>query len=107
MLLLKKVKVLAAQLCPTVCDPVDCIACQAPPSREFSRLEYRSIPSPGDLPNSGIEPRSPALQVDSLPSEPPEKPIFSNRLAKAKLDVALFLDMLFYTKSWSQKIPLT
>ena len=31
-------------------------------------------PPPGDLPNPGIEPRSPALQVDSLPSEPPEKP---------------------------------
>ena len=32
------------------------------------------FPSPGDLPNPGIEPRSPALQVDTLPSEPPEKP---------------------------------
>ena len=41
---------------------------------EFSRPEYWSglpFPSPGDLPNTGIEPRSPALQVDSLPSEPP------------------------------------
>ena len=40
---------------------------------EFSRLEYwrgLPFPSPGDLPNSGIKPRSPALQVDSLPSEP-------------------------------------
>ena len=38
----------------------------------FSRPEYWSgqpFPSPGDLPNPGIEPRSPALQVDSLPSE--------------------------------------
>ena len=32
------------------------------------------FPSPGDLPNPGIEPRSPALQVDSLPAEPPGKP---------------------------------
>ena len=42
----------------------------------FSRQEYWSgllWPSPGDLPNPGIEPRFPALQVDSLPSEPPEK----------------------------------
>ena len=31
-------------------------------------------PSPGDLPNPGIEPRSPTLQVDSLPAEPPGKP---------------------------------
>ena len=33
-----------------------------------------SCPPPGDLPNPGIEPRFPALQVDSLPSEPPSKP---------------------------------
>ena len=33
-----------------------------------------TFPSPGDLPNSGIEPRSPALQVDSLPAEPQGKP---------------------------------
>jgi len=33
-----------------------------------------SFPTPGDLPNPGIKPRSPALQVDSLPTEPPEKP---------------------------------
>ena len=44
---------------------------------EFSRPEYWSgkpFPSPGDLPNPGIEPRSPTLQVDSLPAEPPGKP---------------------------------
>ena len=44
---------------------------------EFSRQEYWSglpCPPPGDLPNPGIEPRSPELQADSLPSEPPEKP---------------------------------
>ena len=44
---------------------------------EFSRQEYWSglpFPSPGDLPDPGIEPGSPALQVDSLPSEPPGKP---------------------------------
>ena len=45
-------------------------------SMEFSRQEYWSglpFPSPGDLPNPGIKPRSPALQVDSLPSELPGK----------------------------------
>ena len=44
---------------------------------EFSRQEYWSglpFPSPGDLPDPGIEPESPALQADSLPSEPPGKP---------------------------------
>ena len=43
---------------------------------EFSRQEYWSgllFPSPGDLPHPGIEPGSPALQANSLPSEPPEK----------------------------------
>ena len=46
-------------------------------SMEFSRPEYWSgwpFPSPGDLPNSGIGPRSPTLQVDSLPAEPQGKP---------------------------------
>ena len=48
------------------------VAHQAPLSMEFSRQEYRSglpFPSPGDLPHPGIEPRFPALQVDSLPAE--------------------------------------
>ena len=46
---------------------------------EFSRPEYWSglpFPSPGDLPDPGIEPRSPALQADSLTSEPPEDDFF-------------------------------
>ena len=44
------------------------VAHQAPPSMGFSRQEYWSglpFPSPGDLPNPGIEPRSPALQADT------------------------------------------
>ena len=50
------------------------VAHQAPPSMEFSRQEYWSglpFPSPGDLPNPGIEPGSPALWADALSSEPP------------------------------------
>ena len=46
-------------------------------SMKFSRPEYWSglpFPSPGDLPNPGIKPRSPTLQADSLPAEPPGKP---------------------------------
>ena len=49
---------------------------QAPPSTGFSRQEYWSglpFPSPGNLPDPGIEPRSPALQADALTSEPPGK----------------------------------
>ena len=54
------------------------VAHQAPPSMGFSRQEYWSglpFPSPGDLPDPGIEPVSPALQADALPSEPPRKSI--------------------------------
>ena len=57
------------------------VACQAPLSMEFPRQEYWNrlpFPSPGDLPDSGIEPASPALQAGSLPSEPPEKPLSGN-----------------------------
>ena len=60
------------QSCPTLCDPWT-VAHQAPPSMGFSRQEYWSglpFPSPGDLPNPGIEPRSPTLQADALISIP-------------------------------------
>ena len=53
------------------------VAHQAPLSTGFSRQEYWSglpFSSPGDFPNPGVKPRSPALQVDSLLSEPPGKP---------------------------------
>ena len=52
------------------------VACQAPLSMGFSRQEYWSglpFPSPGHLPNPRIKPGSPALQPESLPSEPPGK----------------------------------
>ena len=52
------------------------VAYQAPPSMGFSRQECWSglpFPSPGDVPDPGIEPGSPALQADALPSEPPGK----------------------------------
>ena len=59
------------------------VAYQAPLSMEFSRQEYLSglpLPSPGDLPNPGIKPRSPALQADSLPSETPAKPLETGKV---------------------------
>jgi len=52
------------------------VAYQASLSMGFSRHEYWSglpLPSPGDLPDPGIEPGSPTLQADALPSEPPGK----------------------------------
>ena len=54
------------------------VAYQVPPSMGFSRQECWSglpFPSPGDLPNPGIKPRSPALQADALLSEPPGNPM--------------------------------
>ena len=53
------------------------VARQSPLSMGFSRQKYWSglpFPSPGDLPNPGIKPGSPALQADALSSEPPGKP---------------------------------
>ena len=55
------------------------VACQAPRSMGFSRQEYWSglpFPSPGDLSDPGIEPRSPGLQADSLPTELPGRPSY-------------------------------
>ena len=62
------------RLSVTLCD----LVCQALLTMGFSRQEYwtgLSFPSLGDLPDPGMEPRSPALQADSLPSEPPGKPL--------------------------------
>ena len=53
------------------------VASQVPLSMEFSQPEYWSglpCPPPGDIPDPGIKPESPALQADSLLSEPPQKP---------------------------------
>ena len=65
--------VLVAQSSWTLCDLMEYIACQAPLSMEFCRQEYWCrLPflDPGDLPNPRIKPGSPALQADSLPSQP-------------------------------------
>ena len=70
-----EVKSEVAQSCPTLCDPMDC-SLPGSSVQGFSRQEYWSglpFPSPRDLPNPGIKPRSPALQTDTLPFEPPGK----------------------------------
>ena len=70
-------KVKSLSLVRVVATP-GAVSRQAPPSVGFSRQEYWSglpFPSPGDLPDPGIEPRSPALQADSLPSKPQGKPL--------------------------------
>ena len=86
----KHIKVkLVTQLCMTLCDPMDC----SPPGSsvhgilQVRILEWVGFPSPGALPNPGIEPRSPALQADSLLTEPPE-------------DIWVFLSLGSTCSSW-------
>ena len=72
----EKFKSEVTQSCLPLCDPVDC-SLQASPSMGFSRQEYQGrlpFSSPEDLPEPGIEARSPTLQADILPSEPLGKP---------------------------------
>ena len=77
-------KKIVAQSCLTLLRPHGLyVAFQAPLSMEFSSQEYwRGYPflSPGDLPDPGIKPRTPALQADSLPSEPPGKPLMLHKV---------------------------
>ena len=71
-----KCESVSCSVCLTLATPWT-VAHQAPLSVEFSRQEYWSglpCPSPGDLPGPGVEPGSPALQADPLPSKPPGKP---------------------------------
>ena len=87
----------------------------------FSRQEYWSglpFPSLGDLPNPGVEPRSPALQADSFPSEPPGKPVstlnwkgwslklqcFGHLMGKANsLEKTLMLGKIEGKRKWRQQ----
>ena len=69
---------LVARSCPTLCDPMDC---SPPASSVLGDSPGKNTgghglpcPPPGDLPKPGIKPRSPTLQADSLPSEPPGNP---------------------------------
>ena len=69
----EKVKVKSLSRVPLFVTPWTVIY-QTPPSMGFSRQEYWNglpFPSPGDLPDPGTEPGSPALQADDLTSEPP------------------------------------
>ena len=67
---------LVTQSCPTFCDPMDC----SPQGSSIHGIlqgrivELVTFPSPGNLPNPGIKPRSPTLQADSLLAEPQGKP---------------------------------
>ena len=74
---LERCNVLSLSSCVQLFATAWTVARQIPLSMEFSRQEYWSglpFPSPGNLPDPGTEPGSPALQADTLPSEPPGKP---------------------------------
>ena len=68
------VKAKVARSCLALCNPMDYTVHGILQARI---LEWVAFPFPGDLPNPGIKPRSPALQVDSLPAEPPGKPRYT------------------------------
>ena len=70
-------EVLVTQSCLTLCDPTNCSLSGSSAHRipQARILESGAIYLSGDLPDSGSEPWSPGLQEDSLPSEPPGKPI--------------------------------
>ena len=70
---------------------------------EFSKPEYWSgnpFPSPGDLPNPGIKPRSPALQAESLPAEPQGKP------KNTEVGSLSFLQQIFLTQELNRGLLL-
>ena len=95
--------VLVSQSCPALCDSWT-VAHQVPLSMEFSKQEYWSglpFPSLGDLPDPRIELRSPALEEDSLPSEPPGKSYMYVTLQFAKN--CNLLHLTFVTNLWPKQ----
>ena len=73
--------VLVPQPHPALCDPMDCSpwGSSIHGILQARILEWVAIPFPRDLPDLGIKPRSPALQADSLPPEPPGKPYLEEK----------------------------
>ena len=65
---------LVSQSCPTLCHPMDSNPPGSSVHGTLQASKLKPFPSPGDLPDPGIEPRAPALLADSLRSEPPGKP---------------------------------
>ena len=83
------------------------VAYQAFPSMGFSRQEYQSglpFPSPGDLPNPGIKPGSPALQADALPSEPPGKPSIPSRIHKKRKKISMYAEGQCGCGTWEENL---
>ena len=87
-------------LCVTLCDPMDYTVRE---SLQARTLEWIDFPSPGDLPNPGIEPRSPTRQADSLSAEPPGRPIYGN---SQPLKGCVHLFDLFFSEVGRVRLPL-
>ena len=89
---------LVIKSCPMLVTPWTVVH-QVPLPMGFFRQEYWSglpFPSPGVLPDPGIEPRSPALQVDSLPIEPPGKPIVHWTYKESEIYLELIHETLIH-----------
>ena len=74
-------------------------------SMDFSRPEYwsgRPFPSPRDLPDPGIKPRSPTMQADSLPAEPQGKPHYNTSPKEQRLCISC---SLLYAQGLGQSLP--
>ena len=83
------------------------VAYQDPLSMEFSRQEYWSgfpFPPPGDLPDRGIEPRSPALQADTLSSEPLGKPFPEMEITKILENCKIYVFHIFLSSAFPQTL---
>ena len=86
------------------------IAYQTLLSMGFSRQEYWNalpFPSPGDIPNPGIEPESPALQADALTSELPGKHLYKTRIQKDIHTCMLTAALFTVPQTWRPERPLT
>ena len=93
--------VLVAQSSPTLCDPMDCSLLGSSVHGPVRQEYWSGLPfhSPGDFPNPGFETGSPALQVDSLPSEPPGKPRIEENflnLTKGRYKIIIIIIIIIY-----------
>ena len=88
-----KRKVLVAQPCPSLCNPMDCRppGSSVPGTLQARILEWVAVPFSGDLPDPGIELRSPALQADSLPYEPLGKPIYMLHISYIYINIYIYI----------------
>ena len=88
------------QLCPTLCNPMDYTVHEILQALILDWVDFLSL---GDLPNPDIEPRSPTLQVDSLPAELPGRPFYGK---SQSLKGCVHLFYLFFSQVGRVRLPL-